>query len=185
MSHLLRFTLLLMVVSFLMLGSTQPAAACSCIMPGTPVEEMDRSAAVFSGKVVHLDTSTAPIISSADPVVVGFDVSTIWKGPQEAQLAITTARSSASCGFEFQLGVEYIVYAYEGEVGLETGLCTRTAPLAMAADDLAALGEGVTAPEPEPAPAPSRMPWLIAGGVVILGAILLGAGLFLRQKPNS
>jgi hypothetical protein len=45
------------------------------------------------------------------------------------------------CGYAFQSGVDYIVYAYKNSEGhLETGICSRTRPLTQAAaEDLAYL----------------------------------------------
>jgi hypothetical protein len=44
------------------------------------------------------------------------------------------------CGYAFQAGVDYIIYAYKNPEGrLETGICSRTRPLAQAAEDIAYL----------------------------------------------
>ena len=76
--------------------------------------------------------------SSADPVSVKFNVSRVWKGPRSDTITIKTVRSEASCGYEFEEGRRYIVFARNGE----TGLCSRTAGLGNAVADLAALGDG-------------------------------------------
>lgn len=94
------------------------------------------------------ETSTAleapfgKITSSADPVQVTFRVYTVWKGPRSDTLTITTARSSVSCGYEFEIGHEYLVYTHGERDDLKASLCSRTKPLAIAGGDLAALGKG-------------------------------------------
>lgn len=71
--------------------------------------------------------------SSSDPVAVEFDVSHAWKGPQQGTRIVKTVRSEGACGYEFQEGEWYIVYARNGE----TGLCGRTAPTWRAFEDFA------------------------------------------------
>jgi hypothetical protein len=84
---------------------------------------------------------------------VRFSVVTAWRGVDTREVTVSTHRSSAMCGYPFQEGEEYLVYARGGE-GLTVSLCSRTAPLADAGEDLAALGAGepgsaLAPPEPE------------------------------------
>lgn len=118
------------------------ANACSCIAPVTPQEALESSTAVFTGKVVSTEVQNGVMISSGDPVTVTFDVSKIWKGSESQTIVITTAREDASCGYTFEKGKEYIVYAYGEENELGTNICTRTNMLANAQEDLQELGEG-------------------------------------------
>jgi hypothetical protein len=183
MFRIFRPVLILLLLALMVGASPQRAYACSCMIPGPPLQEMANSAAVFSGRVVHMEAPTGPMISSADPVLVVFDVSEVWKGPEEAQIRLTTARDSASCGYEFMMGEEYLVYAYTQDNGLAAGLCTRTMLLANAGEDLAALGEGVV-PEPAP-PASDDQPlllWALVGGGFIIGLVLLGFAFLPRRK---
>ena len=78
-----------------------------------------------------------------DPTTVGFEVSTVWKGPSYATTYLTTARSDGSCGFGFVEGEEYIVYSH---VGSGVSLCSRTALRKNAKPDLDELGEGPQTP---------------------------------------
>lgn len=122
--------------------------ACSCAMVQSAEkqvkDELERSSAIFAGKVL---TVTQPpekqIMSSADPVEVQFEVSEVWKGEVQKQTAVYTALSSASCGYEnFAEGVEYIVSAYESDSALHTTICNMTKQLDTAGDELKVLGEG-------------------------------------------
>jgi hypothetical protein len=86
--------------------------------------------------------------SSADPVSVLLEVRDVWKGVDTTQVWVWTAKHGESCGYEgFEVGQEYVVFAYGEPERLETGLCERTKPLASAAADLAALGTAYTPTE--------------------------------------
>ncbi len=55
--------------------------------------------------------------------------------PDQHEIEIATGFGGGDCGYPFQVGMDYIVYAYKNAQGrLETGICSRTRPLAQAAD---------------------------------------------------
>ncbi len=144
-----RVFLSIVFVVFLMFSmsaniSVKEAYACSCIAPDSPQEELQKFGSVFAGKVTKIEEkhSNADIISSADPVFVTFDVNTVWKGSQSDTITIQTALMSASCGFNFEDKLEYIVYANEHAQGLEVSLCSRTSLIADAVQDINELGTG-------------------------------------------
>lgn len=134
------FTMMSFILFVFNVGDVQ---ACSCA-ESPPVEtELNRSSAVFSGSVIKItDSSSVPFFSSADPLDVLVAVDKVWKGPIGERVVVQTARDSASCGFNFELGNEYIIYAQGDKGVLATGLCDRTNLLAMASEDLSKLGEG-------------------------------------------
>ena len=76
---------------------------------------------------------------------------TVWKGPLYQTMYLTTLRSEASCGFTFVEGVSYVVYSRDGST---VSLCSRTARLSEAIDDLAVLGEGYMPVQGLSAPTP-------------------------------
>ncbi|MDF0728527.1 hypothetical protein PY093_17980 [Cytobacillus sp. S13-E01] len=126
--------------SFLYKPST--TFACSCLQP-PPVEvELERKTAIFSGKVIKIEDTTTFNQSSGDLLKVIFEVKSSWKGINQPQAIVYTTRDSASCGFNFNLNEDYVVYAYSEEDKLMTGLCERTKSLDIAQEDLKALGEG-------------------------------------------
>ena len=108
------------------------------------------AAGVFAGEVTSMTIhrKSQVILSSTDLVTVEFKVSQVWKGPQSEVLTVRTEWSGISCGYEFEEGGKYIVYAQNGR----TGLCTRTAPTWLAVVDLALLGEGWLPGEPSEQP---------------------------------
>ncbi|CAN5888887.1 hypothetical protein BH23ACT11_BH23ACT11_16190 [soil metagenome] len=121
------------------------AYACSCAASsGTPQERAEEAfagaGAVFAGVVVDVSgPAPSTVMSSGDPVAVTFRVSEAWKGPPQETLEVTTATSSVSCGYEFQTGEEYLVYASRD---LGVSLCSETKLLSDAAADLGVLGGG-------------------------------------------
>ena len=126
-----------------------PAHACSCSTP-SPQEAIQQSAAIFSGKVIQIKEASdwrEWISFSKQPVRGGFEVvlevQSVWKGMDQTQVLIFTEGWGGGCGFPFEMGKEYLVYAsyWERDV-LETHSCSRTAGLIHASDDLQILGPG-------------------------------------------
>jgi hypothetical protein len=156
--------------------------ACSCIQPPAPDEALANSTAVFAGQVTEV---AAPgDRGGPDPVVVTFAVSRGWKGADKPTIVVNTSGSSASCGFEFVQGQEYLVYATENEGHLQTGLCSRTSLLASAANDLAVLGDG-TVPAGGGAETPVTLPDTGATANSYLVPAVLGGGLLLIVVMGS
>jgi len=135
----------LMVMFVFVTGSfPSVASACSCAELPTAAEELERSKAVFSGKVLDIKDKR-----SADGYVtksVRFKVTNTWKGVAQSQIIITTGQGGGDCGFNFTEGQEYLVYAYEsdmyGSKALVTGICDRTNYMTSLKDDLSILGAG-------------------------------------------
>jgi hypothetical protein len=76
---------------------------------------------------------------------IGEVLSGVESGQQEIE--ILTGFGGGDCGFPFQTGSEYVVYAYKNSDGrLETGICSRTRPLAEAGDDVAYFHSMASAP---------------------------------------
>ena len=136
---------LLTAICFLL--ATAEARACSCGDLPSPAVAVAQSAKVFSGKVVHVSggdgTRREPALLSGY-VTVEFEVYAVWKGPAYATMFIETAWWSGSCGVEFYLGQEWLVYSYDGETAHP---CGRTKRLSLAQADLDQLGAG-QAPSP-------------------------------------
>lgn len=139
----------LIAASLLVLNS-HPASACSCL-PTTPQQSFKNSRAVFAGKVIDVVEQSERNQEVSDPltgVKVIFEVSKVWKGKVEKQQVVLTSGSSASCGYYFAKGKEYLVYTSGQESVMQTGLCSGTKPLSNAQADLAVLGKGTT-PTPQ------------------------------------
>ena len=161
---LVGLALLVGVIWFL--GTPGPVYACSCVAPGTPLEELEQFSAVFAGRVLSVQHSYDPKSGSVirvrdDRSTIGFEVSAVWKGTVHEDMYITTPPTGGSCGFTFTEGEQYIVYAYDSNYddgGYSTGICTRTALLGEAQEDLDAFGEGQAPLAGTGGPAPEQLP---------------------------
>jgi hypothetical protein len=98
--------------------------ACRCL-PVEPLAEFAERDAVFSGVV----TAIVPEEERIRHVFV--EVLEVWKGesPEGALVRVDTSADTASCGFPFQVGETYVIFASNGSDGLgtlSTNLCTAT-----------------------------------------------------------
>jgi hypothetical protein len=70
-------------------------------------------------------------------------VSEVWKRSEHEIVQVATAANDGvSCGYPFEEGQKYLVYAYEGQRCLKVDGCSETKPLSKAGADLAVLGNG-------------------------------------------
>ncbi|MCG8419708.1 MAG: hypothetical protein MJE77_17380, partial [Proteobacteria bacterium] len=115
------------------------ALACSCAR--VDVEEaFTQSDAILIGEVVTIEQSSGVPDDGPSSVYRVTVRATRWfKGESQVDIAVHTSGSDASCGFAFEVGQSYLIYAsrYEGILG--TGLCTRTRLVDGAEDDIQAL----------------------------------------------
>lgn len=121
-------------------GSTYAAEAdaCSC-MKLTPSEGFTSSHAVFTGEVIDIEKNTSTRFGGLE---VTLRVKQLWKGDPAEEIKVHTAGSSAACGYGFVEGITYLVYAVRDEADpLRVSLCSRTAPVDRAKEDLEALGK--------------------------------------------
>ena len=112
------------------------AAACSCAEQ--PFETARASAAaIFEARVASIETEDGTRH-------VRFDVVQTWLAAEHEHVEVVTAETEAACGFTFEPGQSYLVYAsgLEGEA-YRVSLCSRTRLMAEADDDRALLGSGV------------------------------------------
>ncbi|WP_223701459.1 hypothetical protein [Sutcliffiella deserti] len=115
----------------------QSSSACSCLKPGSPLEELQKYDAVFAGEIINVDEKW-----SSNRKKVKIKVKDTWKGINITEVNVYTYKDSAGCGVNFELGKEYIVYANLEDGIYTSSLCSRTAELANAQEDLQQLGKG-------------------------------------------
>lgn len=132
-------------MSILLIGSFPSiSSACSCAELPSVGEELERSQAVFSGKVVDIREKRS--LNGYTSKSVLFEVTNTWKGVKQSQIIITTGQGGGDCGFNFKEGEEYLVYANEstmyGAKSLVSVICDRTSELSSLQEDLKILGEG-------------------------------------------
>jgi hypothetical protein len=121
-----------------------PGAAWACTCSGIPEFEaaFAQSEAIFVGTPLSIEPVEDTYPSA---VLVHFSVAMAWKGVSGNSAFIQTAASGASCGYEFVLGREYLVYA-DAYQDLEPGtfathLCHRTHETYPNDPDLVRLGD--------------------------------------------
>ena len=132
---------LLSILAVLVFHSVD-ARACNCDLPllnRTPKQQVNQArkyaCAVFSGTVLSIDEATYL-------ERVTFKIEGFWKGTLSKEVVVVTSRGGGDCGYRFEVGERYLVYAYGvNEANLGTNICQRTAPLSADAGDLKLLGK--------------------------------------------
>ncbi|MBP2241515.1 hypothetical protein J2Z40_002078 [Cytobacillus eiseniae] len=144
MKRVVRYFLFIFIGMILISASPTYTSACSCAELPSVEEELERSKAVFSGKVVSVREKGYG--KGHAPKSVLFEVSNTWKGVQQSQIIITTGLGGGDCGIDFKVGEEYLVYANEstmyGKSSLVSIICDRTNKISLLQEDLAILGDG-------------------------------------------
>jgi hypothetical protein len=115
-----------LVLAIIFIASAEKSFACSCMISDEPLETQikkafDGSEAVFSGEVVSVEPK------DEDTLSIKFKTSQVWKGEESEEFTINTANQSAMCGYYFEVGKKYLVYAYQSGEVLMTNNCSRTA----------------------------------------------------------
>jgi hypothetical protein len=118
-------------------------------MGAPPCQAAWTATAVFAGTVVDLTREQRPPDEHGVVQMNGylgtqatFDVAEGFVGMsgRGRRVLIRTGMGGGDCGYGFRLGQTYVVYAYSAPDGrLTTGICTRTALIENAGDDLAYL----------------------------------------------
>lgn len=151
---MIRTHIRLVVASLMAVGWTvtaEPAQACSCAGSASPCDSFGAGSVIFAGTVKQRSSVTSEpftvrnlnggteqlteslyefVLSVAEPIA----------GVDEAEISVRTATDTAACGYPFEMGKSYLVYASRGPDGkFHTGICSRTRPLDAATNDLALL----------------------------------------------
>lgn len=118
-----------------MLLAADPARACSCLQIDVPTA-FGQADAVFEGRVLEIERSGGAL--RATLAVVQH-----WKGIESERVVVETAGDSAACGVAFEAQTSWLVYAEREGDRLRASLCSRTARIEGAQEDVAELGAGV------------------------------------------
>jgi hypothetical protein len=123
-------------------GFTGKAYACSC-QEGPRDKDFEASAAVFEGQVIALDPGVNAVGHPGQIRRVDLKVVRTWKGANTEQVAVFTPISGSECGYAFQVGKSYLIYAIEvKESQLAVSACGRTREISKAGSDIDAMGMG-------------------------------------------
>jgi hypothetical protein len=150
----------------LLLLSAESGFACSCLKVPSIDESFRDADAVFFGQAVD---------GSYSGVEVKFRVERAWKGVSFSEVTVLT--SNSSCGFLFEEGESYVVYASKMSGGeYATGACSGTVHIKHAGEQLASLKGKATLPL---TPAPTNY-WKIGLTTALFVSLSLGLGFLLR-----
>ena len=94
--------------------------ACSCIQNLDVPQAVDKSTRVFRGTVSTIERHDGML----ERVV--FQVSEHFKGAPATVVQVENQAYGPMCGYPFQEGIEYVVYARGEERQLQTSSCSRT-----------------------------------------------------------
>jgi hypothetical protein len=156
------------------------AHACSC-SHGELEHNLRDSDLVFHGRVLKVGNALGTGLF--DSRRSRFQVLAVYKGAAGGKVSVDTPLGGGSCGFPFVAGQEYLVFAHDEGGWLPgphyvTTICTRTAPLPEAAEDLRALGT------PLPRKTQLSEQELITM-VAIVALVIAGIGWQLRRSASS
>jgi hypothetical protein len=196
-----------LAILFTFLARPSPVSACSCVADVTLPDNFALHDAVFAGKVIRIVDNYAPIFSSLDYMMfkmgyhnyffdhfvhnaerrlgfsIFFKVINSWKGVEKTLAKVHTGRGDGDCGYPFAVGEKYLVYANPA-YGIPgnywvAGICSRTAELTSANEDLNYLTSIPTKPLQFAIPIPWAEQDLI---FLLLSLIVLGLIIFIRRR---
>ncbi|HJR58050.1 MAG TPA: hypothetical protein VJ813_01575 [Vicinamibacterales bacterium] len=126
------FSLVVLLAGLGVFGSSRPALACSCMPAGPACQAFWKTDAVFDATVLSITPlKRTESIGGREPSfadkLVKLDVHRSWKGAQPGPLEVTTSGTGASCGYDFEEGQRYLIFARHGGDGLlAVSLCSAT-----------------------------------------------------------
>jgi hypothetical protein len=150
---------LVVILASALLIAARPASACSCGQKPAVAEAVQRSSVVALVRVTRVadqwtlwrrikDRFRGPSATSIEAYVrdygfrVAVDVLQQWKGEPAKSLELRTGRGGGDCGYSFEVGQTYLVYAGRGVEGLlGVNICSRTVAGQDAGLDIQALDQ--------------------------------------------
>jgi len=137
MKTLHRLIPILFAAAVLGLALPQPGAACSCTAgAGKPCEEYWGTEGHFVGRAVSVE-----VVEGAKdfwPRRFQFEVLESFIGVEGPTAEVWTGMGGGDCGFEFQIGKSYLIYAGRTRDGrLHTSICSPTRSASRAGDAIA------------------------------------------------
>jgi hypothetical protein len=129
------FLIWLVGIWFLSIG---PAYACTCMAPPTAAEALQKSSAVFRGRVVTIYRSFLDRVGITNTAGyrVQFEITKQWKGTPAKSIVVITRITGEACGFPFEEKKEYLVYVVTEPKDIQTGICTGTKNIAEAEEEM-------------------------------------------------
>ncbi len=116
-------------------------AACDCANAGPPCKALKATPNVFTGRVTKISTIHVKLQTGDEypQRLVLLQIERNYRGQEgKSAVEVVTGDGGGDCGFSFEEGKRYLVYAYPHPATgkLYTGICQRTRLLSQAAEDL-------------------------------------------------
>lgn len=105
--------------------------ACSCVHFAGPCDQGWKSGdVIFLGRVVSITLPPGADPNVPTSKIAHFVISDGFRGTVDAgkEAIVYTGSGAGDCGYPFEVGVSYLVYATPRKDGFETGICSETAP---------------------------------------------------------
>ena len=181
------------------------AFGCSCVSPPPDLKTAadlapwyaNKSDAIFEGTVKRVELKWALMEAKVGGLVpadldqdgptlhVTFDVSNFHEGTERKDVLLTTGVGGGDCGFDFEIGKQYLVYASADTSGhLSTGICSGTGLLEESQSKLPYLrgGQSVFEKPKQNASVPQTK---FCGHVATKGLELADSQVFLLRVGNK
>ena len=169
MSRSIKLLSVITLLGILFAAAPRRAFACSCVSQGDPLRASTDADAIFVGKVEALSPSSVLFRGGAN-----FNVTMAWKGIETSRLTLTYTGSM--CDYRFEVGREYLVYAYNDNAGFHADSCGRTMLVshAQANGEFNRLGVGKTIiPTPESTNWPAYLAVIVGPLSLVTLAVVL------------
>ncbi|MFC4116337.1 hypothetical protein [Nonomuraea zeae] len=127
----------LVLAAAVLVGASPAAHACSCA-DLTPAQAVGHADAVFTGTVVNVQVGDGDPFGPRPPAVYRFRADNVYKGAPAAEFTLASDLDGASCGYKFEPGTRYLVFAQSGTSGaaerapgvsLSSSLCSGNIPV--------------------------------------------------------
>jgi hypothetical protein len=115
--------------------------ACDCVNAGPPCKAFSATPNVFTARVTRIASVRVKMPDGIEypQELVQLQIERNYRGQEgKSTVEIVTGEGGGDCGFLFEEGKRYLVYAYPHPATgkLYTGICQRTRILSEAAEDL-------------------------------------------------
>lgn len=128
-----------LIASALFFFSAYSTIACSCAVWST-CQAYGAAKAVFVGKVIEgraAERMSDMVKAGTKDLTFKFSVSRAFLGVKKGDTVVVhTGFGFGDCGFPFEKGEEYVVYAHDNKGTLQTGICSRTRHISDSADEV-------------------------------------------------
>jgi putative intracellular protease/amidase len=190
---------------FALTFSSVPVVACKCVLPPKGLTARDLAIwnasgggdAIFEGRVELVewkwtlmeakvgDLIPADLEQGPPFMQVSLGVSRSYRGVQDKNIQVRTGLGGGDCGFDFEVGKQYLVYASADETGqLSTDICSGTALLEESQTSLSYLrGEPITTENAEGDTATAK--GKLCGRVVRAGLNFADSQVFFLRVGNK